>query len=410
MSAVRSMFDQFAATPAACEASGACVRKPQLPIDTSAVVKSNAPTSAMAAATIDVHPYTLPTDANPRELGHVRFHRSLDDASVSGKPIFIQFQEIPGCHTCWTYGDGVLRDPLVVELLETVFAPCAIHNNSTLDHDIAALAQFREPAWNNPVVHVVHPSTHSNLVPRIDGVYDLRGVARRVLPALIGHGVPIWVDYLAAVHGLRLVRDANDACVVTAVHDTDLRVATFVMECYWAGETVLGGLAGVVSTLPGWCDGVEIVEVEYDATVVTYTELARAAIAAGLEPMVHDESQRLGVESLASLVAVRDRREFGGNLKPLKAVSNSETKYHLKKKFPAVALLPLTAWQESHANSIAGRKQSLDVIASLVLTPRQASLVHRIDAAGVAAIASRVDQHASAVDQWTALLSAVDGA
>lgn len=43
-----------------------------------------------------------------RELGDVRWLRDYDSAlqqaSQSGRPILLQFQEVPGCSTCVNYG------------------------------------------------------------------------------------------------------------------------------------------------------------------------------------------------------------------------------------------------------------------------------------------------------------------
>jgi len=72
-------------------------------------------------------------EKNPEELGKVQWNRTLEEAQKMAirdkKPIFILFQEIPGCGTCKNYGTEVLSHPLIAEAIETFFIPLAIHNN-----------------------------------------------------------------------------------------------------------------------------------------------------------------------------------------------------------------------------------------------------------------------------------------
>jgi len=42
---------------------------------------------------------------------------------------------------------------------------------------------FNEPAWNNPVVRFID-SKGKDLIPRKDGIYSLKGMARRASDAL----------------------------------------------------------------------------------------------------------------------------------------------------------------------------------------------------------------------------------
>ena len=45
---------------------------------------------------------------NPQELGKVSWIRNYEEAKLKSrqtdKDIFVLFQEVPGCHTCTTYG------------------------------------------------------------------------------------------------------------------------------------------------------------------------------------------------------------------------------------------------------------------------------------------------------------------
>ena len=75
------------------------------------------------------------TDANnqPKELGKVSWYRNydeaIDEAKRLNKPVFILFQEVPGCATCQNYGKNVLSYPLIVDAIENEFVPLAIFNN-----------------------------------------------------------------------------------------------------------------------------------------------------------------------------------------------------------------------------------------------------------------------------------------
>ena len=69
----------------------------------------------------------------PEELGAVNWQRNFEqsfaEAERIGKPVFILFQEVPGCSTCRNYGNNVLSHPLIVEAIETLFVPIVVYNN-----------------------------------------------------------------------------------------------------------------------------------------------------------------------------------------------------------------------------------------------------------------------------------------
>ena len=62
-----------------------------------------------------------------RELGGVTWLRDYDQAvalaTERNKPIFLLFQEVPGCSTCVGFGQEALSHPLMVELVEENFIP-----------------------------------------------------------------------------------------------------------------------------------------------------------------------------------------------------------------------------------------------------------------------------------------------
>ena len=131
---------------------------------------------------------SFPTHAksDPIELGKVHWMRDLNQgqrkAQFSKKPIFLLFQEVPGCATCRNYGQHVLSHPLIVEAIETLFEPVAIYNNKG-GVDAATLKYFNEPSWNNPVVRIVD-ANRKNLVKRVAGNYSQLGVVQAMIQAL----------------------------------------------------------------------------------------------------------------------------------------------------------------------------------------------------------------------------------
>jgi len=106
---------------------------------------------------------------NPIELGKVKWFRSyekaIQESKKDGKPIFLLFQEVPGCSNCTRYGTEILSHPLIVEFIETAFVPLAIFNNKG-GADKRVLEQFGEPSWNNPVVRLID-EIGRDVAPRI---------------------------------------------------------------------------------------------------------------------------------------------------------------------------------------------------------------------------------------------------
>ncbi len=216
-----------------------------------------------------------PTHADvPPELGRVDWQRDLDaalaESARSGRPVFVLFQEVPGCATCVSFGRNVLDHPLLAEAIETAFVPMLVYNNRG-GRDRAWLAQFGEPAWNNPVVRLLDANAR-DLVPRRSGVWTPEAIGARMMQALQAAGQPV-PDYLSlAVEEL----DARPA-----------RRAVFAMHCFWVGEACLGEIPGVLSSRAGFLAGREVVELEFDERVVSYPALLAAARAQGCARAVY---------------------------------------------------------------------------------------------------------------------------
>jgi hypothetical protein len=171
------------------------------------------------------------------ELGDVHWLRNFERGQArsgsTGKPMFLLFQEIPGCQTCQNYGNQPLSHPLVVEAIEDLFVPVAVFNNRK-GADAKILKRFQEQSWNNPVVRYLNTDA-VDIIGRQDGVWSVEGTVDRMVQALnrAGNEVP---EYLHLIQP------------VTA----DIETAEFAMYCFWEGEARLGGLDGVLTTRSGW--------------------------------------------------------------------------------------------------------------------------------------------------------------
>lgn len=139
---------------------------------------------------------------NPIEAGNVKWTRDLESAlaqsKISGKPLFLLFQEIPGCIGCQTFGSEVLTDPLLVKAIENEFLPVLIYNNRSGGKDESVLNRFNEPSWNFQVIRFVD-AEGKDLIPRKDKVWTIAGVAARMVEALTvaGRSIPPYLQTMA---------------------------------------------------------------------------------------------------------------------------------------------------------------------------------------------------------------------
>lgn len=317
-----------------------------------------APRSAAAqpASQSPAGPSATPKREAHRELGAVAWSRDLDAALARSaqvdKPVLILFDEVPGCHTCVSYGQSVLRHPLVVEATEDLFVPLAIFNNQE-GADRRALELFEEPAWNNPVVRIVDAQRRA-LAPRVNGDYTPAGLTGAMLAALKAANKP--------APGYLKLYDAE----ASAQADSRTRTITFAMFCFWEGEAKLGGVEGVLSTRTGFVDGHEVVEVRYDPATASETGLVNLAKSMECASTVYcvDEEQRARVAKLVGGAAKVQR----GTLTP----SLKDDKYQMR--HTEYARVPMTPAQASRVNAAVGRGQD----PSQWLSPRQVELASAI--------------------------------
>lgn len=201
------------------------------------------------------------------ELGEVNWLRNLEaakgQAALNGKPILLQFQEVPGCSTCVNYGRDVLSLPLMVDLIEECFVPVAIFNNVD-GTDAEVLAQFGEAAWNNPVSYFLS-GTGDVIGSKLANRYNALSMLAKITETLrsMGRDIPGYAELLRA-----------DLLVEQGLS----RKVVFETPCFWSGETTLAQHPAVLTTLAGWIGGEEVVEVAFDpehaeaATLTAYAE------------------------------------------------------------------------------------------------------------------------------------------
>ncbi|CAN5394620.1 hypothetical protein BH09PLA1_BH09PLA1_04350 [soil metagenome] len=205
------------------------------------------------------------------ELGQVHWQRDFDaalaQAKKENKPVFLLFQEIPGCATCTGFGKDVLGNSLLVAAIEHSAVPVVVRNN-VAGKEAEILNRYSEPAWNNPVVRFLG-ADGKDLIPRDDGVYDAFGIASRFIEALQAAKLPV-PGYLQIAH------DESYPKRETAV---------FTMHCFWEGEAALGALPGVVATRAAFANGAEVVEVSYVPTGTTKQALSAAAEKSDCHPV-----------------------------------------------------------------------------------------------------------------------------
>jgi hypothetical protein len=188
---------------------------------------------------------------NPEEVGKVTWGRdyeaALASAKTTGKPIFLLFQEVPGCAGCKQFGRDVLSDDVVVKLIQENFVPLLIHNNKP-GADADVLARFNEPAWNYQVVRFLD-ANGNDLIPRKDRVWTAPELKQRI-------------DQVLKKNAARIQRVA------------------IAQPCFWSGEAKIGAIDGVMRTEAGYLDGREVTLVDFDPGQISLENLTSKAKAA----------------------------------------------------------------------------------------------------------------------------------
>ena len=301
----------------------------------------------LALVALLVAPLPAAQDAAPIEVGAVHWSHDLDAAlaasAESGRPVFLLFQEVPGCDGVKAYGRDVLSHPLLVEAIEDAFVPVLAYNNRFTDADRALLERFDEPTWNYQVVRYLDAQGR-DILPRKDRVWSVADTAARMIAVLRAaeRDVPKYLEVVATEHD-------------TAHHAT----AAFAMYCFWTGERELGQLDGVITTEAGWFEGKEVTRVTYDPRVLSLQTLSEKAAAVRCNSKVYAPSDDL--ELLTKFAS----GELTGDYRKAKA---SDQKRQLM-QWDAVRALPsLTPMQLTKVNAFAPDGEAA---ALAWLSPRQ---------------------------------------
>ena len=288
---------------------------------------------------------------NPVEIGHVQWGRDVDagllTSKTTGKPLFLLFQEVPGCSGCQKFGQEVLSEPTLVKVIENHFIPVFVANNQP-GKDATTLKRFKEPAWNYQVVRFLD-ATATDLVPRKDGVWTVKPLAQRMVEALekAGRKTPRELRILAGMK--------------TAMTEK----AAFAQYCFWTGEMKFGQMEGVVTTEAGFYDGHEVTLVEFDPSILPFDELVKKATAVQCADRVYVSTQEQKI--LAKKAGHGQASELRAGYR---AASDSDQKKQLQGT--PFAKLELTLEQATKANAYA---RSQPARALKYLTPEQVKLL-----------------------------------
>jgi hypothetical protein len=286
---------------------------------------------------------TALADTQYKALGDVQWYRNLNKALEVSKerdlPVFVLFQEIPGCSTCVNYGTNVLSHPLVAEAIETLFVPLAVFNNRGGD-DAEALKAFNEPKWNNPVVRIID-YRRNELTKRLAGDYSIAGTTGAMISALQRLHRPV-PEYL------RIVNKENSSIL-------GFNKAVLSMWCFWEGEIELGKIEGVVATRSGYMQGREVVEVHYNPSVLSYRDLLRKAdrIRCADKVFYNNEKQA----NIARSIFGKERVARASSFHP-----DNEIKYYMSKT--SYRYLPVTSMQAMLINRAVYEHANPDVYLS----------------------------------------------
>lgn len=284
---------------------------------------------------------TQPVD-NPVELGKVHWIRNYDEALQKaqelGKPIFVLFQEVPGCSNCTRYGEEILSHPHLVEIIETEFVPLAIYNNVG-GHDREVLLTFKEPAWNNPVVRIIDDKGN-DIVKRIGNFKSKASIIDAVVMSLNKSkvNVPKYISLLQ-----------NE----WQGNEKTQEEAYLSMYCFWTGEKEIGQMKGIVSTEAGYMHGREVVKVLYNNEQTSLDQIIKDA------KKVNCADEVYTAEVTKALIPSKKSGSYR---------KDKEDKYYLRHS--DLRKIPMTSLQKVIINSALGMGKD----AFEYLSPRQKAL------------------------------------
>jgi hypothetical protein len=281
--------------------------------------------------------------AQPKELGTINWLRDYDTASIASKKhkkdILILFQEVPGCSTCQKYGDEVMSNSFINEVIETYYIPLAIYNNKG-GKDKIVLDRYKEPSWNNPVLRIVNNEGNPTQ-NRLAGKYSKSEV----------------LDYLK--------NDLNKKTklpeYINIVGDewyaeNQKEEITMSMYCFWTGEKTYGELNGVVNTTAGFMDGKEVVKVEFNPSLTSAKHIINHGKKNKCADGVYVSDKSLQKELNKNKIGYNTYKKF----RP-----DKDQNYYLKKS--KYSNIPMSKMQAMKVNSALGKGQNPEYL----LSPRQ---------------------------------------
>lgn len=293
---------------------------------------------------VSVAQYGTYPAANPVELGKVKWLRNYEDAQnqskILQKPILILFQEVPGCRNCTRYGQEVLSHPLLVEAIESYFVPLCIYNNASGD-DKQVLKKFNEPAWNNPVLRIIH-NGGKDITPRQSDFRSFYRAMETITDGISNSGQKV-PEYL------RLLMEESYAEEHQKINEVYLS-----MFCFWSGEKEIGTFNGIISTEAGFMHGKEVVKIRFDQSRTSLDDIVQRAKKSGNADAVY------GSVSSSGYILVKPAGIYK---------KDREDKYYLRNS--KYAVIPMTELQKTKVNAAIGK--SLDP--EMYLSPRQLEIL-----------------------------------
>ncbi|HRI01221.1 MAG TPA: VPGUxxT family thioredoxin-like (seleno)protein, type 2 [Saprospiraceae bacterium] len=270
----------------------------------------------------------------PVELGLVHWSRDLKKSQElskqNKKPIFILFQEVPGCSTCQRYGHDVMSHPLIVEAIEYYFNPVCIYNNEA-GKDREALEYFKEPSWNNPVVRIVDSELNS-IGERLHSNYSPFAVVNKINLSILRSGKLI-PEYLRLLEEELLAGEQGKETI------------TVGMYCFWSGEKVYGAIDGVVSTQAGFMGGSEVVQIHYNPKKTTADEI----VARGSQQNCADRVFLQKHQNIQAKITSKEISTFK---------ADHQIKYYLQQS--TLRFVPMTEIQAARVNSALAQGKSAE--------------------------------------------------
>jgi len=306
----------------------------------------------------------------PEELGNVHwirdYYKGLDKAKKLKKPIFLFFQEVPGCATCKNYGNNLLQHPLVVEAIETYFVPIAIYNNKP-GADAKILQKFNEPSWNNPVARIISHTDEKDIIKRLNGKYDLISLVDFISKGMLESNqlIPEYLNIMQSEYST-----------------SNLRETHLSMFCFWTGEKVLGDLDGIVETKAGFMNNSEVVKVKYDVDKINEQDLLAFASKKKCADAVYSDDQRIIKAAKKENIRTAKNGKFR---------ADKESKYYLyNSPYRAV---PMTHLQTLKVNTALSKRMPIEEF----LSPRQLELAEMIQQKKMK-LKNNIDQ--DIIDSW----------